>query len=326
MEWTLSDALRASPIVLVAAVAADLLAGDPVYRFHLVRIIGTLLAFLERLLHRAGADGYGGGVALFVLLALLIVGPLALINGVIARTSSVFGWLFQIFFVYSFLALGDLIRHVWRIDKALMRDDLASARQIVSTLVGRDVERLDAAACRRAAIESLGENLTDGFTSAVFWYMIAGLPGLALFKVVSTMDSMVGYKTPRYLRFGWCGARLDDVMNYVPARVTWLLIAVTAAIVPACSAVKAFSAGLAQHAVLPGPNSGWSEAATAGAIQRRLVGPIWMDGQLVTDVWIGVPTDPPAASHADVVRALTLVTATGLAATAAAVGILVSAS
>ena len=326
MEWTLSGALHASSIVLVAAVGLDLLAGDPIYRFHPVRIIGGLLALLERLLRRAGADGYAGGVALFVLLALLVVGPLAMLNSAIARTSSVFGLLFQIFFIYSFLALGDLIRHVWRIEKALTHGDLASARTILGMLVGRDIERLDAAACRRAAIESLSESLTDGFTSAVFWYMIAGLPGLALFKVVSTMDSMVGYKTARYLRFGWCGARLDDVMNYIPARVTWLLIAGTATIVPACSAVKAFSIGLAQHAILPGPNSGWSEAATAGAIQRRLVGPIWMDGRLVTDAWIGVATDPAAGSHADVVRALTVVTASGLAATAAAVGILMSAA
>ena len=236
------------------------------------------------------------------------------------------GWLFQIFLVYSFLALGDLLRHVRRIETALTRGDLNSARAAVAMLVGRDVERLDPAGCRRAAIESLSENLTDGFTSAVFWYMIAGLPGLALFKVVSTLDSMVGYKTPRYLRFGWCGARLDDIMNYIPARITWLLITGSAAVLPACSAVKAFSIGLRQHAVLPGPNSGWSEAATAGGIQRRLVGPIWMNGTLVTDTWIGFPTDPPAASHDDVIRARTLVTAAGLAAAAVAAGVLMYAT
>ena len=111
---------------------------------------------------------------------------------------------------------------------------------------------------------------------------------LVMFKVVSTMDSMVGYKTPRYLQFGWCGARLDDLMNYVPARMTWLLIAAVAAMVPACSGRKAFRIGLRQHSILLGPNSGWSEAATAGAIQRRLVGPIRMAGTLVTDVWIGI--------------------------------------
>ena len=111
-------------------------------------------------------------------------------------------------------------------------------------------------------------------------------------------------------------------MNYVPARLTWLLLAASAAAVPGCSAVKAFSIGLQQHAVLPGPNSGWSEAAAAGGIQRRLVGPIWTGGRLVTDVWIGVATDPPAGAHEDVVRALLLVTGTGLAAAAAAAALL----
>ncbi|MEO8070313.1 MAG: cobalamin biosynthesis protein, partial [Acidobacteriota bacterium] len=125
------------------------------------------------------------------------------------------------------------------------------------------------------------------------------------------------YKTPRYLQFGWCGARLDDLMNYIPARLTWLLIGAVAAVVPRCSASKAWRVGLRQHAILPGPNSGWSEAATAGAIQRRLVGPIWMQGQLVTDVWLGDAADPPVATHGDVMRAVTLSTATGIAATTA---------
>jgi len=181
---------------------------------------------------------------------------------------------------------------------------------------------MDAGACRRAAIESLSENLTDGFTSPVFWYLVAGLPALVLFKVVSTMDSMVGYKTTRYLQFGWCGARLDDVMNYVPARLTWLLIAAMAAVLPRYSGRKALVVGLQQHAVLPGPNSGWSEAATAGAIQRKLVGPIWMQGRLVTDVWIGDPLDPPAETHDDLRRAIVLVTLTGVVSAALSVSLL----
>jgi len=130
------------------------------------------------------------------------------------------------------------------------------------------------------------------------------------------MDSMVGYKTPRYLHFGWCGARLDDVLNFLPARMTWLLIAGIASSVPGASARKAFTCGLRQHGVLPGPNSGWSEAATAGAIQRRLVGPIWMSGVLVTEVWIGDQGDPPAGAHADVIRALAVVVSSGLVAAA----------
>jgi adenosylcobinamide-phosphate synthase len=194
------------------------------------------------------------------------------------------------------------------------RDDLPAAHRAIANLVGRDTDRMDGAACRRASIESLSESLTDGFTSPLFWYLLLGLPGLVLFKVVSTMDSMVGYKTPRYLRFGWCGARLDDVMNYIPARLTWLLIAAIAACLPGCSASKALRIGWQQHAIVLGPNSGWSEAAAAGAIQRRLVGPIWLRGSLVTDVWIGDPADPPVSTHADVWRAIAVVVATGLVA------------
>ena len=136
--------------------------------------------------------------------------------------SEVAAWLVHAFLLYSLLALGDLLHHVRRIESAVRAGDLPGARLAVSALVGRDTDRMDGGACRRAAVESLSENLTDGFVSPVFWYVLAGLPGLVIFKVVSTMDSMVGYKTPRYLRFGWCGARLDDVMNFVPARVTWL--------------------------------------------------------------------------------------------------------
>jgi adenosylcobinamide-phosphate synthase len=226
--------------------------------------------------------------------------------------SAVLAWFLHAFLLYSLLALGDLLQHVWRIEAAVRAGDLAGARQAVSALVGRDTDRMDGGACRRAAIESLSENLTDGFVSPVFWYVLAGLPGLVLFKVVSTMDSMVGYKTPRYLRFGWCGARLDDLMNYLPARITWLVIAAIAALLPAYSGRKAWIVGLRQHRLLLGPNSGWSEAATAGALERQIVGPIWLEGVQVTDLWIGDASDPPLESGRDVTRAVILVVSSGL--------------
>jgi adenosylcobinamide-phosphate synthase len=182
----------------------------------------------------------------------------------------------------------------------------------VSALVGRDTDGMDGAACRRAAVESLSENLTDGFVSPLFWYVIAGLPGIVVFKVASTMDSMVGYKTSRYLRFGWCGARLDDVMNYLPARMTWLVIAAIALSLPAFSGRKAWRVGLEQHGLLHGPNAGWSEAATAGALERKIVGPIWLRGVLVTDLWIGDASDPPLETAGDVMRALMLAVLSGL--------------
>jgi adenosylcobinamide-phosphate synthase len=299
--------------LLAVAVVADLAAGDPVYPWHPVRLVGRLLTWTEARLRDAGLDGYGGGVLLFAGLTVASVGIAAVAVAAAAAVSVSLGWLVHAFILYSLLALGDLLHHVRRIETAVEAGDLPRARLAVSALVGRDTDRIDGGGCRRAAVESLSENLTDGFVSPIFWYVVGGLPGLVLFKVVSTMDSMVGYKTPRYLRFGWCGARLDDAMNYLPARMTWLIIAALASVLPGCSGRKAWTVGLRQHALLLGPNSGWSEAATAGAVQRRIVGPIWLHGVQVTDLWIGDPFDPPLETAADVTRARVIAVAGGLA-------------
>ena len=317
--------LAPSPLVLGAALALDLAIGDPTYAAHPVRLIGATIAAVERLLRRLGFDGYGGGILLALIVATLWIVLASIAVLAAARGPAWAGLIVHGFVVYSLLALGDLLRHVWRVERALAAGDLDGARTAVGALVVRDANRLDAAACRRAAIESLAENLTDGVTSAVCWYAIAGVPGLVLFKVASTLYSMVGNRTPRYLRFGWAGARLDDVMNYVPARLTWLLLAIAALFVPGCAAVDALRVGARQHAILPGPTSGWSEAAAAGALRRRLVGPIWLRGILVTEQWIGRPDDPPASSHADVVRALWLIGATGVLAAVLAMAALAAA-
>lgn len=320
-----SDVLRPDFRLLAAAVVLDLLLGDPVYRFHPVRLIGHTLSGFEGLLRKLGWDGYGGGIALFLLLAAVWCGALsALVLGAARYAGYIPAVVVHLFLLYSFIALRDLLRHGWAVEGAARRGDLQAARHAVSQLVGRDTDPMDLAACRRAAIESLSENLTDGFISALFWYVLGGLPGIVLFKVVSTMDSMVGYKTPRYLRFGWCGARLDDVMNWLPARLTWLLIACVALPLAGCSAKKALQVGWRQHALVPGPNSGWSEAAIAGAMQRRLAGPIWKNQFRVSEVWLGEPSDAPAATGEDMRRASALVIATAMAAVAIALASLIA--
>jgi adenosylcobinamide-phosphate synthase len=317
-------ALLPSAPLLATAVALDLVLGDPDYAWHPVRLMGRTLRMVEAGLRRIGWDGYGGGVVLFVILA----GPW--VTGVSAIVVLADAWLkwtgaaLHLFVLYSLLALGSLLRHGRRVEDALRKDDLPGARMAVAQIVGRDTAMMDEGACRRAAVESLTESLTDGVVSPLFWYAIGGLPMLILFKVVSTMDSMVGYRTSRYLRFGWCGARLDDLMNYVPARVSWLLIAGVAALIPACSARNGLRIGLRDHALLPSPNSGWSEAAAAGALQRRLVGPIWSHGQLVTERWIGDSSDPPLSTAHDYDVAARLVTTSGLV--AAGVSVLVAIS
>jgi adenosylcobinamide-phosphate synthase len=301
--------LMPDPWFLGAGVLLDLALGDPAYAAHPVRMMGWTLTGFEKLLRRIGLDGYLGGILLFLLLGVLWVGGswalFARLNGPAEAAC-------HIFLIYSLLALRDLLRHGWDVERAAQRGDTTQARLAVAKLVGRDTSQLDAAGCRRAAIESVSEGLTDGFLSPILWYALGGLPGFVLFKVVSTMDSMVGYKTSRYLRFGWCGARVDDLMNWIPARMSWLLIGASALVIPRCSARKGWRIGWEQHAVVPGPNSGWSEATTAGAIQRRLVGPIWVGGRFVTDIWLGDPSDPPAGADGDFPRAALLVLTTGL--------------
>lgn len=300
----------------------DLVFGDPVYAAHPVRLMGWTLTQLEKLLRAVKLDGYVGGILLFLLMMGLWCGGISFLVLALARWNHWVMLAGQLFLLYSLLAMRDLLQHGWAVEMAARHGDLPEARRRISYLVGRDTDAMDFAACRRAAIESLSENLTDGFVSPIFWYAVGGLPGIVLFKVVSTMDSMVGYKTEQYLRFGWCGARMDDVMNWLPARINWLLITICAGLLPGASAAKALRMGWRQHALIPGPNSGWSEAATAGAIQRRLVGQIWRRGKLVTDLWLGDANDPPAADDSDIRRASVLVTSTGLLATGLAMAVI----
>ena len=305
--------------LLAAAVLLDLLVGDPVYRWHPIRLIGASLTGIENRLRTAGADGRGGGCILFVGLAVVWVGGAAAAVAGLSRAHPAAGVLAHLFLLYSLIALGDLLAHADDVDAAVRAGDLAAARAAAGRLVGRDTAPMDGPACRRAAIESLGESLVDGVIAPLFWYAAGGVPGIVAFKVISTMDSMVGYRNARYRRFGWCGARLDDAANLLPARIGWILIAIAAAAVPGASGRGALRRGWRQHGVVPGPNAGWSEAALAGAIRRRLVGPIHAGGRLVTDVWIGDPEAPAAGTAVDYTRARrTVVLAAGLAAGGAA--------
>jgi len=316
---SLTFLFRPDPLLLAIGVAADLAVGDPVYAWHPVRLIGRSLTRIEALLRVWGLDGHVGGILLFAWLSVVSVGVAAGLVFTAGLFSPIASSLVHLFLLYSLLALGDLVHHVWQIESAIRAGDIEGARRAVSTLVGRDTDKMDAAACRRAAVESLSENLTDGFVSPLFWYVLGGIIGLVVFKVVSTMDSMVGYKTPRYVRFGWCGARLDDAMNFVPARLTWFVIVIVAAALPHYSGRKAWAVGLEQHGLLLGPNSGWSEAATAGALQRRIVGPIWLKGVQVTDLWIGDVNDPELSTSADLTRAIVLIVIVGIVVAAASV-------
>ena len=316
------EPLLPDPLLLLGAVALDGLIGDPVYRLHPVRLAGGALARIEAALRRLGLDGRLGGCLLFAILGALCVGLASAAALALGNLSPALASVFHLLLLYSLLALRDLFRHGRAIDRAAGAGDLVAARRATAMLVARDTGPMDAAACRRAGMESLAENAVDGFVSPLFWYALLGLPGVALFKVISTMDSMVGNRTPPYLRFGWCGARLDDLFNYAPARLTCGFMILVAAMLPGCSARKALVVGWRQHGLVPGPNSGWSEAAAAGALQCRLAGPIWQGGSRISDLWLGLPGDPEGGRPGDLSRTCGFIAATCLAfAAAAALGL-----
>lgn len=296
--------------ILPCIVLLDFIIGDPVYKWHPVRIMGYAVQKIESFLFAIKLNTRLGGVLLVLSLILIFLIPITFVHAWLWNNSHsaafVAALVWDLFWGVHFFALRDLIVHVQRISLAIQNNDVEKARIATSMLVGRDTKPMDLDACGRAGIESLSENLVDGVISPLLWYTFLGLPGLILFKIASTLDSMVGYKNDRYFYFGWAGARLDDLLNYLPARFTWLATALIAAVLPQFSGKKAYLVGLTQHARAPGPNSGYSETAFAGALAIRIAGPIWKNGQLVTTIWLGLDSDPPGASPFDMQRAITL--------------------
>ena len=298
------EGLAPSAPLLIVAVLSDGVFGDPQIRYHPVRLVGSALSLYERGLRGIGLSGYAGGCLLFLALSVTCVVLPASFIALVSTWSPSTGTALHIGCLYFQLALRDLVDHVLTVERFCRQEDLVAAQTAAARLVGRDTYDMDFAASRRAAIESLAENFVDGFLSPVAWYVVAGLPGILLFKVISTMDSMVGNKSTKYVRFGWCGARLDDVFNYLPARLSWLLLSMSATFHRGLSAEKAFRFGLRQHSLVPGPNPGWPEATMAGLLQRKLIGPIWKDCVPVTSIWLGDAADPEGGKDGDVTRAI----------------------
>ena len=279
------------PLLLWSIFLLDLWLGDPVYRFHPTRLIGSLLIYLERWLFARGWNGYTGGILLGLLLLGIVLGCYFLLQKLFGSLHPVLSWSLDLFLGYSLLALRDLEIHGLRVWRATAEGNLMAAREEISQLVGRDVERLDLAGCNRATLESLSENLSDGVVSPLIWLTLLGIPGMLAFKVISTMDSMIGYRNERYLRFGWFGARADDLMNWIPARLTWVLLSASAWALPGYDGRMAWSIGLSKHQYMLGPNAGWGQAASAGALRVQLVGEKWKNGRLQHSAWLGHPDD-----------------------------------
>lgn len=276
--------------VLVGALLLDAVIGDPAWLYrrvpHPVALIGGAVLGLERILYGEERGRRTRGV----ILVILVAGGATLAGIAIAwalrATGSYWALIAEAVIAGTLIAGRDLIGRVAAVADGL-ESGMEQGHAAVRHIVGRDPETLDAPGVARAAIESAAENLSDAVVAPALWYLLLGLPGLLAYKAVNTLDSMVGYRNDRYRDFGWAAARLDDVANLVPARLTAFLFVLTAFFVPGASARNAFATARRDARRHISPNAGWPEAAAAGALGLRLGGPRAYGGERTDDPWLG---------------------------------------
>ncbi len=278
-------------IVVLAAVLLDLILGDPRWLPHPVIYMGKLITTLEKVLRCFVRNERTGGVfLLFLTVGATVAVATAVLKGAYA-ISPYAELAVAVFLSSTCLAARSLHRESGLVADALGRGELVEARRYLSCIVGRDTDSLDEAEVWRGTVETVAENTSDGVIAPLFFLMLGG-PVLALaYKAVNTLDSMVGYKNDRYLRFGWASARCDDLANWLPARLTGVLMVVAApfAALSACGGWRIMLRDGRNHA---SPNSGIPEAAAAGALGVRIGGTNVYFGQPVAKPTIGDPEKP----------------------------------
>ena len=269
-----------APYQLIAGVSLDLLLGDPRWFPHPVRGFGWLATRLETIWRAAKLPARWAGI-------LFTISTVAIACAIVWATLP---WL-TIFWIWTLLALRDLDFEATLAWRALERGDIEEARRKLAMIVGRDTAQLDAPEILRAAIETIAENLSDAVIAPLFYFGLAGPVGMAAYKAINTLDSMVGYRNERYAEFGWASARLDDIANFVPARLTAFLLW-SCALLLGYDARRSCRVTLRDAASQPSPNSGYPEAAVAGALGIRLGGVNFYRGARSEKPFLGDPLQP----------------------------------
>ena len=293
--------------LLLAAMLLDAVIGDPRWFYRIVPhptvVMGRVLAFCDGQLNRPafGVIGRRAAGAVSALAVVVAFGALgALISAGLDRGWG--GFWVEALLVSVLIAQNSLYRHVADVARALERDGVDAGREAVAHIVGRDPESLDAHGVARSAMESLAENFADGVVAPVLWCLLLGLPGIIAYKALNTADSMIGHLDPRYRDFGWAAARLDDLANWVPARVAGLLLAaagVQSGVRRTTHALRIMWRDGGTHRSV---NAGYPEGALAGALGIRLAGPRRYRGVVTADPWLG--EGAVEATAADIRRGL----------------------
>lgn len=272
-------------LTALVALLVERVAGYPKHLLdvigHPVMWFGRFIGFMEKGLNdpaRTDRERWKGGVFTLAALLLLVAAGSLVIVGLVRPLP--FGWVLEALIASSLLAQNHLGRAVGEVADGL-DISLDHGREAVSHIVGRDPKALDEAGVARAAVETLAENTSDGVIAPLFWLALFGLPGIALYKAINTADSMIGHLDDRYRHFGWASAKLDDVVNWVPARITALLFVIASFVTPDASPGRAWSCARRDAEKHASPNAGWPEAALAGALGFALGGPRAYGGEVV---------------------------------------------
>ena len=254
---------------------------------HPVEWIGKLIAYLDEGLNDPDTDDSdqrNHGVFAVVALCFAVGVPAFLIEKLLL--SFHYGWIVNTLLATAFIAQKSLRDHVTAVARTLPQS-IISARKEVAKIVGRDPSTLDESGIAKAALESLAENTVDGITAPVFWFAIAGLPGIVIYKAINTADSMIGHKSEKYLHFGWAAAKLDDLVNLPASRLTGLMFTAAAWFKSKARAQSALNAMWRDAGKHQSPNAGWPEAAMAGALDLKFGGPRQYDGEMVELPYMG---------------------------------------
>ena len=278
-------------VLLLLALVVEAYVGEAKTYFkavpHPVRVIGTLIGFFDRKLNRESRSPADRAVR-GALVVVFVAGLAFAVGWAVAWLSlnHPWGWIIEFLGLIALLAGRGLYDHVRAVATALKRG-VEPGRDAVRHIVGRDPASMDGPGVARAALESLAENFCDGVVAPVFWYVLFGFPGLLVYKAVNTMDSMIGHMTPQYRAFGMTAARLDDVLNLIPARLAGLFLVFAALFVPTANPPGALRVMLRDARFHRSVNAGWPEGAMAGALGLALAGPRHYSGGTVNDPWIG---------------------------------------
>ncbi len=278
-------------MILLVAIAIDAILGDPPWLYravpHPVALLGRAIDWADARFNRDDGrrrERLRRGLLVTPAIAGSAFGlgwALSLLFGGVGG-----GWLLEALLASTLIAYRSLFDHARAVAVALAQG-LADGRAAVAHIVGRDPESLDAPGVARAAVESLAENFSDGVVAPAFWYLLLGLPGLCAYKAVNTLDSMIGHRTPRHDSFGKAAARIDDAANWIPARLSGLILVLAAVFQKDADAGRAWRTLLRDAPRHRSPNAGWQEAAVAGALGFALAGPRRYGKQTVEDAWMG---------------------------------------